>query len=1058
MAERVLPRIGRPNRDAGADQAAALMRVERDYLRAKLAELIAADGVVVQQNKRLRTQHAEKTNLAALLSESESRRQSLEVRLAETVSLTVDLQRQLAKQEVLQRNLEQARSEARLATDEVLALRGMRNALLASASWRITAPLRAITSRLPASFGRSLRRMAKLTYWLVTPHRIPRRLAALRSQRRARELPLSLLPVGEDVPQTEDPVPATPALYLFAEEFIPLEAALDFASHNDGGNVADFVAAAAIPAAIAVERSVPTTEDHVLFANVVGDRNHANLFQRLAREGVQVSILLHDLVPIERPNSVTPPQTDAFLDDLRIVLSLAYRVFVPSAMIQDELQKFAILSGWPVAGEIVVLPFGTPIPGLYDAIRTALLLDRSEDPTSRPLARRVFADQRRIAAMAAFAHTRLWCTETDPEVSIIIVNWHAGPRTVECVRSIWANTEGVRYEILIVDNGSGSGDVALLRCLGVGVRIVDLGCNRFFGEANNIAAEQASGRLLCLLHSDAIVQPGWLRALRDTLVDAADGGVVGPLFLNADGSIREAGAMIDTFGYPVRLGRGHASDTAAFLAPRTVDAISAATLLMPRALYLQAGGFDLAYEPACYEDVDLCLKSLALGRQTLYCPEARIIHDEGVAMSSEAEARRMALDDLSHRKFVSRWGPYLASRSTADLWRIAKTIIQRDIAPRPAADACRLKKEAVLYTPYLLTPGGGERYLLSFAAALSSSFDVAIVTPNPYSYLRLDNLGREFGIDLSQCRLETLEDFLRKPAPSFMLTMGNHILPPIDAHAPNSIYLCQFPFAILQHDVAQGSLHGYGSIIAYSDYAKSHITAALSANRLPPRPVDVLYPPVPFIGSPGNDPGRRKQRNMILSVGRFFVGGHSKRQDLLIAAFRAVVETLPKGEDRPEMHLAGSSMPTAEDIDYLATLRRLATGLPVFFHINVAPGDLIGLYQRAEIYWHGTGLGADLEREPEKAEHFGISLVEAMSAACVVFAYDSGGPREIITDGVNGFLYSSTELLAKRTYQLITESEFSREAIGCAAGRRAADFSTSRFNSHVRRLADASVH
>ncbi|WP_158805835.1 glycosyltransferase [Acidisoma sp. L85] len=1055
MGERVLPRIGRPSRDAAAEQAAALLRVERDYLRAKLAELTADDGVVAHQDAQLRAQRAEEMRLTALLAESESRRQALEVKLAETTSQAADFQSQLAEQTVLQRDLEQARSEASFATDEVLAIRRVRNALLASASWRITAPLRAITSRLPAGFGRFLRRMAKLSYWLMTPHRIPRRLAALQSRRRERGLSFPLSPVAAAVPQTENSAPAPPAFYLFAGEFIPLEAALDFDLH-DGGSVTEFVAAAATRAAIVVEPSVPIAEDHVLFTGVVWEQN-ASLFRVLASKGVQVSILLHDLVPIERPDSVPSTQRDAFLDDLRMVLSLASHIFVPNTTIQDELQKFVILSGWSVAGEIILLPSGsTPMPGVYDSIRTALLLDRSEDPTFRPLARRIFEDQRPVALMTAFAHARLWCTETDPEVSIIIVNWHAGPRTVECIRSIWANTEGVSYEILIVDNGSGNGDVALLRCLGVGVRILDLGCNRFFGEANNIAAEQASGRLLCLLHNDAVVQSGWLRALRNTLLDAPDAGVVGPLFLNADDSIREAGRMIDIFGYPVRLGRGRASNTAAFLAPRMVDTISAATMLMPRVLYLQAGGFDLAYEPARYEDVDLCLKILALRRQTLYCPEARVIHNEGVEISSEAEARQMALDDLSHTKFVSRWGSYLASRSTADLWRIAKTIIQPDIAPRPAVDTGRSRKEAVLYTPYLLTPGGGERYLLSFAAALSASADVAIVTPHPYSYLRLDNLGREFDIDLSQCRLETLDDFLRKPAPSFMLTMGNHILPPIDARAPNSIYLCQFPFAIPPHDVAQGSLDGYSSIIAYSDYAKTHITAALSANCLAPLPVEVLYPPVPFIGSSANDPERRKQRNMILSVGRFFVGGHSKRQDLLITAFRAVVEALPK-EDRPELHLAGSSMPTAEDIDYLATLRRLANGLPVFFYVNVAPDDLIGLYQKAEIYWHGTGLGADLEQEPEKAEHFGISLVEAMSAACVVFAYGSGGPCEIITDGVDGFLYSSIEILAKRTQQLIAESECSREAIGRAAGRRAADFSTSRFNSHVRRLADASA-
>ena len=87
---------------------------------------------------------------------------------------------------------------------------------------------------------------------------------------------------------------------------------------------------------------------------------------------------------------------------------------------------------------------------------------------------------------------------------------------------------------------------------------------------------------------------------------------------------------------------------------------------------------------------------------------------------------------------------------------------------------------------------------------------MTIVTPHPYSHLRLDTLGREFGLDLSQCRLETLDDFLRRPAPSFMLTMGNHILPPIDARAPHAIYLCQFPFRPAAGGrAAQGSLEGY---------------------------------------------------------------------------------------------------------------------------------------------------------------------------------------------------------------------------------------------------------
>jgi GT2 family glycosyltransferase/glycosyltransferase involved in cell wall biosynthesis len=1091
------------------------------------------EGVIARLTKgiawrdaQIREQHVEQARLATVLTESESRRIALEANLAEIGSQI----------ERLQHQLEEARSEARCATDEAAVLRQMRDAFVTSASWRVTAPLRATTAHLPAGVRRSLRRMARLSYWLMTPHRIPGRLAQLRARRLERDLlvsvpglratptasPMSLLAeesailVASDTgtearPAEHAAAPPAPAFWLYAGDLInqlryeqaadepekavraiaelflallggtqpllpcllsaetlgtsgklarlpSLEAALYIASRIGSGRFAEHITTARLPTPLSVEQLAPRAGDHLLFPALAWEPTHGDLFRQITGEGIRLSILLHDLVPVERPDTVSPEQRDAFLNWLRMALVRASLVFVPTETVRDGLQKFVILARWEVAGDIVVTPFGTPnadqartneASADFETIRRALLRNRPpEDPASQPLARRIFGDQLQSAAEAAFARVRLWCSEIDPEVSIIIVNRHAGPRTVECLRAIWANTEGLSYEILVVDNDSGEGDIALLRCLGDGVRILDLGCDRYFGEANNIAAEQARGRYLCLLDNAAVVQPGWLRALHDALTAVPEAGVAGPCFLNPDGSIREARAMIDAFGYPVPLERGHAGDSASFQRPHAVDYISAATLLMPRALYLRAGGCDLAYEPARYEDVDLCFKSLALGRRSLYCPEARVIHTETAAMSSEAQARYTALDDLNRAKFLSRWGGYLASHSAADLQRIVETVIPRGPESRPDPEAPETRKKVVLYTPYFLTPGGGERYLLSFAAALSADAAVTIVTPHPYSYLRLDTLGREFGLDLSQCWLETWDEFLRKPVPSFMLAMGNHILPPVDARGGQAIYLCQFPSTLLPRDVAaQGSLDGYHSIIAYSDYAKAHIAKALSANRLPQRPIAVLYPPVPFMGNLS----RTKKRNMIVSVGRFFVGGHSKRQDLLIAAFRTVAEALPKEVAPPELHLAGSSMPTAESIEYLELLRRHANGLRVFFHVNVALENLAALYQEAEIYWHGTGLGTDLEQEPEKAEHFGISLVEAMSAGCIAFAHSSGGPREIITDGVDGFLYSSTEDLAQRTHRLLSE-EGQRQTVSRAAERRAADFSISRFNSHVRGL------
>ncbi len=542
-----------------------------------------------------------------------------------------------------------------------------------------------------------------------------------------------------------------------------------------------------------------------------------------------------------------------------------------------------------------------------------------------------------------------------------------------------------------------------------------------------------------------------MRALVDDLEHTPAAGAVGPCFLFPDNTIQEAGAAIDEGGFPVRFGRGHSAENAEFLVPEYVDYVSAATLLLTRELFMAVGGFDLAYEPAYYEDVDLCFKIRSVGRKVHYCPDAKVIHIEGSAANNDpiAESRRKALGDLNREKFTSRWGAYLKNRSDADLESVSRSLRYNEasrLERRACAEAGR--KVAAVFTPFALTPGGGERYLLTLASALAADYAVNIVTPHPYSYLRLLSLGHEFSIDLSACKLMTEKEFLLGPCPDFMVTMGNHVVPPLAARAATSIYICQFPFPMPTEVIRDTKrlLEGYRSIISYSEYAKAHIVARLSAFQLPTRPVEVIYPPVPSIGG---DAGRKKP--IILSVGRFFLGGHSKRHDVMISTFRALIE---RSDAELELHLAGSSMPTPENIDHLNHLREMAEGLPVVFHVNAPAEELFGLYRDAAIYWHGTGLETDLDRRPEEAEHFGISIVEAMSAQCVPLAFNAGGPREIITHAVDGFLYGSREELMEMTCQLFREESLvQRQVTGRAAGQRAAAFSPYNFIAKIRGIA-----
>lgn len=690
-------------------------------------------------------------------------------------------------------------------------------------------------------------------------------------------------------------------------------------------------------------------------------------------------------------------------------------------------------------------------PRWEDALQTMLRAARAAgraptSPAPHEARSPAFPGSLDIDVRDALAKAGRWCTGDNPEVSILIVNWNAAPLTLACIRHIWAFTEDYRYEIVVADNGSSATDLLTLRALGRGVRILSLGCNRFFGEANNIAAEAATGRILCFLNNDAFVRPGWLAPLVCELAQDARVGIVGPMLLFPDGTIQEAGALVDAAGFPSRLGRGERLPAPELTRRKQVDYVSGAALVMPKDLFVAVGGFDLAYEPAYYEDVDLCLKTIAAGRTVIFCPTSHVVHIEGAAANgdAQAEARRRSLGDINRGKFVARWGESLRNRRDGILAPPPDDIRVRTTALASAESRTSPTRTAVLYTPYSLTPGGGERYLLSIADVLAAEHRVTLVTPNPYSKLRLLGLGREFGLDLSTVNVLPESEFLASDPPDVMVVMGNSAVPPIGARGRTNIYVCQFPFIRGDDLVASGPvlIDRYDLVVVYSEYAKHHTLAALTKYSLPPIDVRVIPPPVmpvPFEGA-------AKQR-MILSVGRFFIGGHSKRQDLLIAAFKAMTGRFAAPV---ELHLAGSSTPAPDQMDYLASLKSAAEGYPIRFHVNAPPRDLAALYRDAHLYWHGAGLGADTASEPGRAEHFGITVVEAMSAGAVPLALAIGGPAEIIQHGKTGFLYRNMQQLADTTVRLFSDNGREEcERVAAAAVRRADDFSMETFRRNV---------
>ncbi|MCS6815870.1 MAG: glycosyltransferase family 4 protein [Blastocatellia bacterium] len=215
----------------------------------------------------------------------------------------------------------------------------------------------------------------------------------------------------------------------------------------------------------------------------------------------------------------------------------------------------------------------------------------------------------------------------------------------------------------------------------------------------------------------------------------------------------------------------------------------------------------------------------------------------------------------------------------------------------------------------------------------------------------------------------------------------------------------------------------------------SHFTARIvEENWRPAVPMFVLPPPVELPTTPVS---WDEKRDIILSVARFFRGGHEKNQRTLIEAFRMFVARHPGWE----LHLVGGADASGEAV--VTELEQHARGVPVVFHVNAERAEVRRLYRLSKVFWHATGFDVDEDREPERVEHFGIALVEAMGYGCIPFAVGRGGPREIIEPGGNGFFWETLSELVERTAMVIADPDAAR--ISVRAAERARTFGRAAF-------------
>ena len=261
-------------------------------------------------------------------------------------------------------------------------------------------------------------------------------------------------------------------------------------------------------------------------------------------------------------------------------------------------------------------------------------------------------------------------------LSIIIVNYNAGHYLESCLKSVYAETKQIPFDIWVVDNNSKDASVSIIRRNFPLVNLVENEENAGFAKANNDAISKCPGDYILLLNPDTLIRENAIEKMVKFLDENPQTGIAGCKVLNDDGTLQLAcrrsipapGVAFFRLTGLSRLfpnSKGMAKYNLTYLNPNEaneVDAVSGAFLMIRQQVVDKIGKLDERF--FMYgEELDWCLRTKKAGWNVMYYPDAEIIHYKGEC--SKSNCRKAAFEFyrsmyLFHKKhFADNYNPII---------------------------------------------------------------------------------------------------------------------------------------------------------------------------------------------------------------------------------------------------------------------------------------------------------------------------------------------------------------------------------------------------------------
>ena len=255
-----------------------------------------------------------------------------------------------------------------------------------------------------------------------------------------------------------------------------------------------------------------------------------------------------------------------------------------------------------------------------------------------------------------------------PLVSLIVPTTGKLDILRTCITGILDQTDYAPIELIIVPNNTGERQEVFQYLEELSrarhVRIVPDSRTGFsFSRVANIGMAQATGELIGLINDDLeVIDPGWLGEMVSHAIRPGI-GAVGAMLYYPSGHIQHGGVIVGLGGVAghahLHRPRGELGYFGRAATLQNVSAVTAACLVMPKAVYREVGPLDEENLAVAYNDIDLCLRIREKGYRIVWTPHAELYHHESLTRGSDLDPENLERFNWEIYQMKRRWGAIL---------------------------------------------------------------------------------------------------------------------------------------------------------------------------------------------------------------------------------------------------------------------------------------------------------------------------------------------------------------------------------------------------------------